>query len=83
MIAKLRLPKEDAALIDVSEYNNKGNRILKNSLLKENTGIGLASGENRIEIETKIPHKGSVNRARYMPQKSNIIATKTESGEVI
>ncbi len=29
MIAKLRLPKEDAALIDVSEYNNKGNRILK------------------------------------------------------
>lgn len=27
-------------------------------------------------------HEGEVNRARYMPQKYNIIATKTVSGEV-
>lgn len=27
-------------------------------------------------------HEGEVNRARYMPQKFNIIATKTISGEV-
>jgi len=45
-------------------------------------GIGLAAGENRIEIETKILHEGEINRARYMPQKPNVIATKTLSGEV-
>lgn len=45
-------------------------------------GIGLAAGENRIDVETKILHEGEVNRARYMPQKPTIIATKTISGEV-
>jgi len=30
-------------------------------------GIGQASGENRIDIETKIVHEGEVNKARYMP----------------
>ena len=38
--------------------------------------------ENRIEIETRICHQGEVNRARIMPGKNNIIATKTPSGEV-
>jgi histone-binding protein RBBP4 len=27
-------------------------------------------------------HEGEINKARYMPQKSNIIATKTITGEV-
>ena len=30
-------------------------------------GMGLGTGENKIEIETKINHEGEVNRARYMP----------------
>ena len=30
-------------------------------------GLGLGSNDNKIEIETKIPHEGEVNRARYMP----------------
>lgn len=72
MIAKIRLPKEDSSLIDSSEYNNN----------KETQGIGLAAGENRIEIEIKIPHKGTINRARYMPQKTNVIATKSDSGDI-
>ena len=38
--------------------------------------------QNKIEIETRITHDGEVNRARVMPQKFNIIATKTPSGEV-
>ena len=42
----------------------------------------MAGGENRIDIETKILHDGEVNRARFMPQKYNVIATKTVSGEV-
>jgi histone-binding protein RBBP4 len=36
----------------------------------------------RISIHTQINHAGEVNKARYMPQSQNIIATKTTSGEV-
>ncbi len=42
----------------------------------------MAAGENRIEIETKILHEGEVNKARYMPQRPQIIATKAISGEI-
>jgi histone-binding protein RBBP4 len=45
-------------------------------------GIGLASPDNRIDIETKILHDGEVNRARFMPQKYNVIASHTTSGEI-
>ena len=40
--------------------------------------------ESKIEIEYKINHTGEINKARPMPQhdKSNIIATKTQSGEI-
>jgi len=34
---------------------------------KDISGSGIAIGDNRIEIETKILHEGEVNRARYMP----------------
>ena len=36
----------------------------------------------RIKIIQSINHDGEVNRARYMPQNPDIIATKTASGEV-
>jgi histone-binding protein RBBP4 len=36
----------------------------------------------KISIQTQINHAGEVNKARYMPQCMNIIATKTTSGEV-
>ncbi len=38
--------------------------------------------ENRINIETKILHDGELNRARHMPQKFNIIASKTTGGDI-
>lgn len=40
--------------------------------------------ENKIEIEYLINHQGEVNKARAMPQKdkTNIIASKTTSGEI-
>lgn len=38
--------------------------------------------ENKIEVETRINHNGEVNKARVMPQKYNVIATKSPSGEV-
>lgn len=37
---------------------------------------------NRFEIETKINHVNEINKARINPKKTNIIATKTTSGEV-
>ncbi|RKP06250.1 WD40-repeat-containing domain protein, partial [Thamnocephalis sphaerospora] len=43
---------------------------------------GYGGGECRFAISQKIPHDGEVNRARYMPQNPDIIATKTVSGEV-
>ncbi|MFS7985823.1 WD-40 repeat-containing protein MSI1 [Helianthus anomalus] len=43
----------------------------------------VASHENKfVQIIQQINHDGEVNRARYMPQNSFIIATKTVSAEV-
>jgi len=66
MIMKVRLPIEGAAS-DVKDF----------SAISAYSKI-----DNKIEIETRIAHQGEVNRARVMPQKFNIIATKTPSGEV-
>lgn len=45
--------------------------------------IGQYSGtESRIKIIQTINHDGEVNKARYMPQNPDIIATKTVMGEV-
>ncbi len=43
-------------------------------------GFGGAAG--KVEVVQRIPHNGEVNRARYMPQNPNIIATKTTQGDV-
>lgn len=66
MIAKTRLPIQP-----------------KNEKISNEEAINSFSKiENKIEIETKIRHEGEVNKAKAMPQKFNIIATKTNSGEV-
>ena len=36
----------------------------------------------RVKIVQRINHDGEVNRARYMPQNADLIATKAVSGEV-
>ena len=36
----------------------------------------------RIKTIQSIPHDGEINRARYMPQNPNLLATKTVSGDV-
>ena len=56
--------------------------IFNTMWITDKVGAGTNSLKSGIEIETKILHKGPVNRARYMPQKYNIIATKTNFGEV-
>ncbi|KAJ1495862.1 histone-binding protein RBBP4 or subunit C of CAF1 complex-domain-containing protein [Baffinella frigidus] len=37
----------------------------------------------RVEIVKRINHEGEVNRARCMPQRSNMVATKAPSGDVL
>jgi histone-binding protein RBBP4 len=67
LIMKARIPNVDSISSDT----------------KDNTAISAYyKVENKIEIETRINHEGEVNKARVMPQKFNIIATKTPSGQV-
>ena len=71
LIASVQLPNEDAQF-DSSHYDNEKGEF---------GGFGSVSG--KIEIEIKINHEGEVNRARYMPQKPSVIATKTPSADVL
>jgi len=52
--------------------------------MKDDTSL-LDSSLKAIKLfqkECEIPHQGEVNKARYMPQQYNVIATKTINGEV-
>jgi histone-binding protein RBBP4 len=70
LIAKVLLPGEDTE-IDARKYDE-----VKNEL------GGYGGSKAKIEIDIRINHEGEVNRARYCPQNSFLIATKTPSGEV-
>ncbi|VDP13050.1 unnamed protein product [Soboliphyme baturini] len=70
IIASVHLPTDNARF-DVSTYD------------AENSKFGGFGGAGfNIEVYQRINHDGEVNRARYMPQNTNIIATKTPSSEV-
>jgi hypothetical protein len=43
---------------------------------------GYGNAECKLTVTQKIPHDGEVNRARYMPQNPNMIATRTVMGPV-
>lgn len=43
---------------------------------------GYTKSAARIRVTQTINHAGEVNRARYMPQNPDLIATKTVRGEV-
>ena len=49
---------------------------MKFKLLK----LGYTPTPTKISVTQRILHDGEVNRARYMPQNPNIIATKTTLG---
>lgn len=50
-------------------------------LYAEFGGFGSITG--KIDVEIKMNHEGEVNRARYMPQNPNLLATKSPSSEVL
>lgn len=43
---------------------------------------GSSSTTGRVEIKMKIPHKGEVNRARYMPQNHFLVASRGPDAEI-
>ena len=55
--------------------------INKKKLTTTETG-GFAPEVGKIDVKIRIVHKGEVHRARFMPQKDNIIATKSPNSEV-
>mmetsp|Transcript_29966 Transcript_29966/g.41828 ORF Transcript_29966/g.41828 Transcript_29966/m.41828 type:complete len:439 (-) Transcript_29966:88-1404(-) len=79
MIAEIRLPLEETE-IDARTYANAPDGK-DGSEKSEYGGYGGASG--KFEIIQMINHNGEVNRARYMPQNPNIIATKSSHAEVL
>lgn len=70
-IATVHLPKPQGEL-DLDKYDDERGEI----------GTHTATGP-RVQITQSIPHAGEVNRARYMPQNPDLIATKAVSGEVL
>ncbi|KAJ1509888.1 hypothetical protein HMI56_006589 [Coelomomyces lativittatus] len=69
-IATVQLPKQEVNA-DSRKFEDERGEI-----------GGYGGKEAKIQIQQKIPHEGEVNRARYMPQKIDIIATKTICGDV-
>ncbi|KAK9452474.1 WD40-repeat-containing domain protein [Dipodascopsis uninucleata] len=70
-IAHVHLPNMEEPL-DLRQYDEE----------KEEIG-GHSPSESRIHIYQRIDHEGEVNRARYMPQNPDIIATMSVSGDVL
>ena len=71
MVANVRLPSPDAE-VDARKYDDEKGEL---------GGFGGVRG--RIEVKIKIKHDGEVNRARYMPQNSFVVATKGPHADVL
>lgn len=76
-IATVQIPKRDnpatgADKLDRADYDDERGELGGHNL----------PPTPRIQIIQKINHDGEVNRARYMPQNPDLIATKTVMGDV-
>lgn len=76
-IATVHLPKRDdsssADKLDRADYDDERGEL----------GGHTIPTQPRIQVTQKINHEGEVNRARYMPQNADLIATKAVSGDVL
>lgn len=76
-IATVQIPKRSgpsADKLDRDSYDDERGEL---------GGHTISSAQPRIQIIQKINHPGEVNRARYMPQNPDLIATKAVTGEVL
>ncbi|THH33170.1 hypothetical protein EUX98_g1021 [Antrodiella citrinella] len=76
-IAQIQLPKADdspsADKLDRGDYDDEKGELGGHSI----------PAQPHVQIIQKINHEGEVNRARYMPQNPDLIATKAVTGEVL
>ncbi|KAG6841560.1 hypothetical protein C0991_009595 [Blastosporella zonata] len=77
-IATVQIPKRDGPAsggdkLDSGDYDDERGEL----------GGYTIPPAPRIQITQKINHAGEVNRARYMPQNPDLIATKAVTGEVL
>lgn len=76
-IASVQIPKRTNATgaekLDRADYDDERGEL----------GGHTIPPAPRIQIIQKINHEGEVNRARYMPQNPDLIATKAVTGEVL
>lgn len=75
-IATVQIPKRSGPLadkLDRSDYDDERGEL----------GGHTIPPQPRIQITQRINHPGEINRARYMPQNPDLIATKAVSGEVL
>ena len=76
-IATVQIPSRfgpGADVLDRSAYDDERGEL---------GGHTLPASQARINVVQKINHQNEVNRARYMPQNPDLIATKAVSGEVL
>jgi WD40 repeat protein len=71
IISDVHLPKDDT-LTDDRKYNEERG---------EYGGFGSVAG--KVVTKVEINHDGEINRARYMPQNPNVIATKSPNADVL
>ncbi|KAG0257261.1 CCR4-Not complex caf1 ribonuclease subunit Caf1 [Mortierella polycephala] len=69
-IAQVQLPS-DSSPIDTRKFDDERGEV-----------GGFGGTECKISVTQRINHEGEVNRARYMPQNPDIIATKAVSGDL-
>lgn len=76
-IATVQMPKRDSSptsdKLDRGDYDDDRGEL----------GGHTIPPQPKIQIIQKINHSGEVNRARYMPQNPDLIATKAVTGEVL
>ena len=70
ILMKVKLPLEDTE-IDVRKYDDENGEL-----------GGFGGVDSKINMHIRINHEGDVNRARYMPQNSNLIGTKSSNNDV-
>jgi histone-binding protein RBBP4 len=71
-IASVQIPKRDE-ILDRDNYDEQRGEL----------GGHTIPPQPRIQIIQKFNHDGEVNRARYMPQNPDLLATKAISGQVL
>jgi histone-binding protein RBBP4 len=75
-IAEVHIPRRSgpgAEPLDRMSYNDEAGEL---------GGYSLSAAQKRVQVIQRICHDGEVNRARYMPQNPDLIATRTVTGDV-